>query len=259
VTPPFIRDAAKRALDDGRTFYTFVRGVTELREAIAVWASRQSCRTIDVGRVTVPGAAMMGVAIALQCVCEPGDNVLIISPMWPNIFQAVSGLGAEPRFVRLKGGANGAPWTLDLDRLFGAADARTKAIFFASPSNPTGWIMSEREQRAILDFTRKHGIAVISADEPDVLVAARKGSPLLVGVGDGEYFVASDASAILEHTRSVVYLDDGEMAVLTRDGYRVRNLTETHVEKPVNQIDWDLATIERHGGGSARCMIAELF
>ena len=64
------------------------------------------------------------------------------------------------------------------------------------------------------------------ADEPDVLVAARKGSPLLVGVGEGECFVASDASALLEHTRSVVYLDDGEMVVLTRDGYRVRNLDD---------------------------------
>jgi aspartate/methionine/tyrosine aminotransferase len=82
--------------------------------------------------------------------------------MWPNIFQAVRGAGAEPRFVRLAGGANGEPWTLDLDRLFAAADKRTKVIFWASPSNPTGWIMSEREQRAILDFARKRGIAIIS-------------------------------------------------------------------------------------------------
>lgn len=162
VTPPFIRDAAKRALDEGRTFYTFTRGIAELREGIAKWASRQSGREIDVARVTVPGAAMMGVEIALQCVCEPGDNVLIISPMWPNIFQAIRGIGAEPRFVRLDGGANGEPWSLDLQKLFDAADARSKAIFFASPSNPTGWIMSQDEQRAILAFARKRGIAIIS-------------------------------------------------------------------------------------------------
>ncbi len=110
---------------------------------------------------------------------------------------------------------------------------------------------------ALGDVEGAYGIAVISADEPDVLVAARKGSPLLVGVGDGEYFVASDASAILEHTRSVVYLDDGEMAVLTRQGYRVRNLTETRVEKSVNQIEWDLATTER--GGFAHFMLKEIF
>jgi glucosamine--fructose-6-phosphate aminotransferase (isomerizing) len=110
---------------------------------------------------------------------------------------------------------------------------------------------------ALWDIQGAYGIAVLSADEPNVLVAARNGSPLLVGVGDGEYFVASDASAILDHTRSVVYLDDGEMVVLTRDGYRVRNLTETHVEKPVNQIEWDLATIER--GGYAHFMLKEIF
>jgi glucosamine--fructose-6-phosphate aminotransferase (isomerizing) len=110
---------------------------------------------------------------------------------------------------------------------------------------------------ALWDIDGAYGIAVISADEPDTLVAARNGSPLLVGVGDGEFFVASDASAILEHTRSVVYLDDGEMAVLTRDGYRVRNLTDTHVDKPVNQIEWDLATIER--GGFSHFMLKEIF
>ena len=112
-------------------------------------------------------------------------------------------------------------------------------------------------EQALWDIEGAYGIAVICADEPNTLVAARNGSPLLVGVGDGEYFVASDASAILEHTRSVVYLDDGEMAVLTRDGYRVRNLTQTHVDKQVNQIEWDLATIER--GGYSHFMLKEIF
>ena len=117
--------------------------------------------------------------------------------------------------------------------------------------------LEEAVASALWDVEGAYGIAVICSDEPNTLVAARKGSPLLVGVGDGEYFVASDASAILEHTRSVVYLDDGEMVVLKRDGYRVRNLTETHVDKPVNQIEWDLATIER--GGYAHFMLKEIF
>jgi len=112
-------------------------------------------------------------------------------------------------------------------------------------------------EQALWDIEGAYGIAVICADEPNTLVAARNGSPLLIGVGEGEYFVASDASAILEHTRSVVYLDDGEMAVLTREGYRVRNLTQTHVDKPVNQIEWDLATIER--GGYSHFMLKEIF
>ncbi len=117
--------------------------------------------------------------------------------------------------------------------------------------------LEEAVAAALRDVDGAYGIAVVSADEPDVVVAARKGSPLLVGVGDGEWFVASDASAILEHTRSVVYLDDGEMVVLTRVGYRVRTLEVSRIEKPVNQIEWDLATIER--GGYPHFMLKEIF
>ena len=105
---------------------------------------------------------MLCINIVLQCLLRQGDNVVIVSPMWPNIFQAVLGMGGEPRFVRLSGGARGEPWRLDLDRLFDRVDGRTKAFFIASPGNPTGWIMSVAEQQAVLDFTRARGIAIIS-------------------------------------------------------------------------------------------------
>ncbi|MEO7985292.1 MAG: isomerizing glutamine--fructose-6-phosphate transaminase, partial [Gemmatimonadales bacterium] len=107
--------------------------------------------------------------------------------------------------------------------------------------------LEEALAAALRDVDGAYGLALISADEPGVLVAARKGSPLLVGVGENEFFVASDASPLLQHTRSVVYLDDGELAVLNRDGYRVRNLETTRISKPVNQIDWDMAMVERNG------------
>src|SRR5882672_7047846 len=68
-----------------------------------------------------------------------------------------------------------------------------------------------------------YGIAVVSSAEPGTIVVARQGSPVLLGVGENGMFVASDASAILEHTRSVVYLDDGDVAVLKADGYHVRD------------------------------------
>jgi len=116
--------------------------------------------------------------------------------------------------------------------------------------------LEEAVAAALRDVDGAYGLAFICEDEPDVVVAARKGSPLLVGVGENEYFIASDASPLLEHTRSVVYLDDGEMAVLTRDGYRIRNLETTSIEKPVNQIEWDLATIER--GGYQHFMLKEI-
>ena len=117
--------------------------------------------------------------------------------------------------------------------------------------------LEEAVASALREVDGAYGIAVISAAQPDVLVAARKGSPLLVGVGADEWFVASDASPLLEHTRSVVYLDDGEMVVLTRDGYRVRDLEVMEIQKPVSQIEWDLSTIER--GGFEHFMLKEIF
>jgi glucosamine--fructose-6-phosphate aminotransferase (isomerizing) len=116
--------------------------------------------------------------------------------------------------------------------------------------------LEEAVANALREVDGAYGLAFISADEPGVLVAARKGSPLLVGVGEGEWFVASDASPLLQYTRSVIYLDDGELAVLTREGYRIRTLETARISKPVAQIEWDLATIER--GGYAHFMLKEI-
>src|SRR5690606_627927 len=98
---------------------------------------------------------------------------------------------------------------------------------------------------AVLEALRQvegtYGTAVISSVDSHKIVAARKGSPLLVGLGDNEYFIASDVSAILAHTRQVVYLEDGEMAVLDDQGYRVIDMSATEIKKKVAHIDWDLA------------------
>jgi glucosamine--fructose-6-phosphate aminotransferase (isomerizing) len=101
-----------------------------------------------------------------------------------------------------------------------------------------------------------YGIAVVSTREPDTIVAARRGSPLLVAIGNGENFVASDASAVLAHTRSVVYLDDGDVAEVRPGDYRILDLAAVEKEKAVTQVDWDLATIER--GGHAHFMLKEI-
>jgi len=116
--------------------------------------------------------------------------------------------------------------------------------------------LEEAVATALRDVDGAYGLVFISSEEPGVLVAARKGSPLLIGVGENEWFIASDASPLLQYTRSVVYLDDGEMAVLTREGYRVRNLVTARISKEVNQIDWDLAQVER--GGYPHFMLKEI-
>ncbi len=116
-------------------------------------------------------------------------------------------------------------------------------------------------EEAVIEALRKvegtYGIAVLSAKDPSKIVAARKGSPLLVGLGDGEYFIASDVSAILAHTRQVIYLNDGDLAVLERHGYRVMDMNAAPLNRAVSSIDWDLDQIER--GGYAHFMLKEIF
>ncbi len=101
-----------------------------------------------------------------------------------------------------------------------------------------------------------YGIAVVSADEPNVIVGARHGSPLVVGVADGEYFLASDVAPIVEHTRQVIYLDDGEMVVLTPKGFHTATIRHERVDKPVHEVEWDLAQIEK--GGFEHFMLKEI-
>jgi len=110
---------------------------------------------------------------------------------------------------------------------------------------------------ALQEVDGTYGIAVISSDDPDKIVAARKGSPLLLGIGDNEFYVASDASAILAHTRDVVYLDDGDVAVLDRNGYHILDERSRRLSKKVSRIDWDLDQIER--GGFDHFMLKEIF
>jgi glucosamine--fructose-6-phosphate aminotransferase (isomerizing) len=109
---------------------------------------------------------------------------------------------------------------------------------------------------ALLRVQGTYGIGVVSTREPDTIVAARHGSPLLVAIGSGEHFVASDASAVLTHTRSVVYLDDGEVAIVRPDSYRILDLAAVEKVKAVTRVDWDVGTIER--GGHAHFMLKEI-
>jgi len=102
-------------------------------------------------------------------------------------------------------------------------------------------------QAGLAEVRGAYGIAVIHADEPDVLVAARHGSPLIVGVGEEEYLVASDAAAIIEHTTNVIYLDDGEMAVIRPDGLTTATVDAVPTHKEVQQVEWSLGQIEKQG------------
>ena len=170
VTPKFIRDAAMAALEEGKTFYTHARGILKLREELAAFHKRTSGAIVAVERITLPGAAMLAIVCALQSLVETGDNIVVVSPIWPNIFQAAKIVGATPKLVRLEEGWSAGKWRLDLEKLFDACDERTKAVFIASPGNPTGWMMTAAEQKQVLEFARSRGIAIISDEVYGTLV-----------------------------------------------------------------------------------------
>jgi len=110
---------------------------------------------------------------------------------------------------------------------------------------------------ALQEVVGAYGIVAICKDEPDVMVAARHGSPLVLGIGEGEYFIASDASPIVEHTRSVVYLDEGEMVVFCNDGYSISKIQDKKkVSKEISLIEHDLEAIEK--GNFPHFMLKEI-
>ncbi|MFW6347184.1 MAG: glutamine--fructose-6-phosphate transaminase (isomerizing) [Cyclonatronaceae bacterium] len=102
-------------------------------------------------------------------------------------------------------------------------------------------------QVALSQVDGTYGLAIANQKEPDKIYVARKGSPLLLGIGDGEIFVASDASPIVEYTSKVVYLDDGEMATLTRDGYQVKTIENVKLSKEVHELEMSIEQIEKAG------------
>jgi aspartate/methionine/tyrosine aminotransferase len=161
-TPAFICDAAARALAAGDTFYTWQRGLPELRQAIARYMARLHGRPFPAERFFVTIGGMHAAHVALRIAVGTGDEVLIPTPAWPNFLGAITVTGARPVAVPLDVGRDG--WRLDLDRLRRAVTPRTRAIVVNSPANPTGWTATADDLRAILDLARAKGLWVI-ADE----------------------------------------------------------------------------------------------
>jgi aspartate aminotransferase len=162
-TPDFIGRAANAAIESGHTFYTYKAGLPELRSAIADYQTGLYAQPTGSERIVVSSSGMNALMLVAQALVDPGDNVVIIAPVWPNIAAAVSIMGGEPRLVALDP-VPGGGWRLDPERVFAACDNRTRAIFVNSPSNPTGWVISPGEIAALLAFTRRRGLWLI-ADE----------------------------------------------------------------------------------------------
>ncbi|MFQ6017758.1 MAG: pyridoxal phosphate-dependent aminotransferase [Kiloniellaceae bacterium] len=162
-TPAFICEAATRAMAEGKTFYTRKRGIPELCQAIADYTNRLYATQVEAERVTVTSSGMNGIMVILQAIVAPGDNVAVVTPVWPNIMSAIEIVGGIVKPVQLDALPEGG-FRLDLDRLTRAVDERTRAVFIASPGNPTGWVMEPEEQRVVLDLCRARALWMM-ADE----------------------------------------------------------------------------------------------
>src|SRR5438552_8175862 len=161
-TPPFICEAATRALAAGETFYTWQRGIPELRAALARYHTMLYGRAFEPEEFYVTGSGMQAIQIVIGMLAGAGDEVLIPTPTWPNAAAATGIMGARPVEVPMTFGNDG--WSLDFDRLAAAVTPKTRALFLVSPSNPTGWTASREDLRALLALARRHGLWII-ADE----------------------------------------------------------------------------------------------
>jgi len=165
-TPAFIRDAAKQALDAGDTFYTHNFGVPPLREAIAGYLSALH-GPLDASRVAVTSSGVSALMLLSQLIINPGDRVVAVTPLWPNLLEIPKILGAEVVKVPLHFGQT---WELDVQRLLDALTPGTRAVFLNSPNNPTGWVITKEQQEVILAHCRRHGIWILADDVYERLV-----------------------------------------------------------------------------------------
>ncbi len=178
-TPEYIKQAAVKALAEGYTFYTENAGLPSLRRAIAAYYRRLQEAELDpAAEIVVTASGVQALNVAIRCVLDPGDEALVLSPVWPNGLASIAMANAVPRQVPhpLRGGR----YTIDFDALEAAVTPRTRLLLYTSPSNPLGWVAGENEQEKLLEFARRHDLWLIADEVYDRLFYAgtRLGCPV---------------------------------------------------------------------------------
>ncbi|WP_295987278.1 pyridoxal phosphate-dependent aminotransferase [uncultured Variovorax sp.] len=161
VTPEVVRQAAIESLQRGETFYAHNLGLPELREAIARYTSALH-PAVDASRIAVTSGGVSALMLAVQALVDAGDEVVAVTPVWPNLTAQPAIMGAHVRTLPLV--PVSGQWTLDLPALRAAVTSKTKLLIVNAPNNPTGWTMSRDEQQAVLDHCRRTGTWIL-ADE----------------------------------------------------------------------------------------------
>jgi aspartate/methionine/tyrosine aminotransferase len=188
VTPENIRAAAAASLTAGETFYSQNLGVPALREAIAGYLTRRH-RPVTSANVAVTSSGVSALMLTAQALVGPGDRVVCVTPLWPNITEIPKILGAEVVRVGLQFGEGG--WTLDTEHLLSTLVPGTRVVMINSPNNPTGWALEREAQKAILAHCRKHGIWIVADDVYERLYYAGDSAPSFLDLAAADDRVVS--------------------------------------------------------------------
>ncbi len=160
VSPDFIRQAAIDSLQSGETFYAHNLGLPELRQAIAAEMQQRHGAGIGVERIAVTSGGVNALMLAMQALLNPGEQVVVVTPVWPNLTSQPVILGADLRTVCLE--PQHGRWTLPMAKLLAAVTTQTRLLVVNSPNNPTGWTLSRAEQQILLDHCRRTGTWILS-------------------------------------------------------------------------------------------------
>jgi aspartate/methionine/tyrosine aminotransferase len=178
-TPEYIKQAARRAIEDGYTFYTENAGLPSLRRAIAENYRKLHGVELDPAReIVVTASGVQALNVGIRCVLDPGDEALVLTPAWPNGSSNVAMANAVVR--QIPHPLCGNRYQIDFDALEAAVTPRTRLLLYTSPSNPLGWVATGEEQQALLDFSRRHGLWLMADEVYDRLYysGGRLGEPV---------------------------------------------------------------------------------
>jgi aspartate aminotransferase len=178
-TPQYIKDAAIRALEDGYTFYTENAGLPSLRRALARHYRRLQAVELDpASEIVITASGVQALNLAIRCVLDPGDEALVLTPVWPNGPSNVAMANAVARQIPHL--LCGEHYQVDFDALEAATTPRTRLLLYTSPSNPLGWVATEEDQQGLLDFARRHSLWLMADEVYDRLYygGPQAGSPV---------------------------------------------------------------------------------
>jgi aspartate aminotransferase len=182
--PAFIGEAMSRAIAAGQVFYTHQNGIPELRQTLADYLTGLGRRPIGPERISVTLSGMNAIMLAVQLTCQSGDNIVAVDPVWPNTGGMARLVGAEVRSAGMDHGQGG--WTLDPQKVADQIDERTRAVFYASPGNPTGALIPPETQAELLGVCRARGVWLIADEVYNRLAFGRDNAPTILDIAEPE-------------------------------------------------------------------------